>query len=152
VLPIQVFLIYLLAAAAFTSYIPGKEKNHWPYRLLFSFSDMLTVLAIVYIINFIVSGKCTMSTYLLCCAGFGASHLLYKGGNLHCFETSLYKDRRWASQIPRYECLIFVLLGIFFSIPNIHTFERRLSGNHPSRHQGEKRQCNIAPCVLLLRP
>lgn len=61
----QAFTLYSISVFAYTFGFntTTSQRRKWPYRLISSISDILAVVAIVYIINFLNTGKCNMSVY-----------------------------------------------------------------------------------------
>jgi hypothetical protein len=88
------------------------KKRPGYYQTLFSISDLLTILAVTYILNFWLTGKCVMSTYHYYVAL--DSVLIACSTTLVTFTTSGHLYWRTWAWIPRFfsAIAIFVILGI----------------------------------------
>ncbi|KAG4432026.1 hypothetical protein IFR05_012490 [Cadophora sp. M221] len=104
---IQTFLVFLLA----TTTVVDESRLHKDYIGISTFSDASTLLALAYITNFILTGKCTMSTYHYYIAL--DSVLMACSTLVLTFTTSRYRYFKILANYLRYFFMlaIFALLG-----------------------------------------
>ncbi|CAG8951255.1 hypothetical protein HYFRA_00008003 [Hymenoscyphus fraxineus] len=112
----QAIAVCLLAL--WTLYLKKRNSKIWLESFtgfLFSVSDMSSILSLAYIINFMLTGKCKMSTYhyyivldtvLLACSTIALT--------FHSCRHVFFSTRGWILRVP-VALLIFSLLGIFLS-------------------------------------
>ncbi|XTI94382.1 hypothetical protein V2W45_1438384 [Cenococcum geophilum] len=124
----------MFLAIVFVLYdIRGRNRRSH-YRLLFAFSDILTIQAVVYILNFVLTGKCGLTTYhyfvaldslLLFCS---TMVLVFVTSRHHYWETLLGPFRFLATLV------IFGMLSIFIGYQTFRHGTSDFPNWKPSEH------------------